>query len=395
MSGLRVMQHFDKTYWFDIYPVVEQIQQVFAPIFVIHGNRDKEIDVIHGKILSRLAPNAYPPWFVPYAGHNDIEVMFPDVLFKKIATFVKYLTDLEALYLNNDDELQSAVHGMLTQTEEEDDDDDDADDEEDFTDMTRYKQRHARHLVKSVTQKHTDHSLSPPPPQSQLTMSQDRDRLRQITLPSRKLSNTGDEEESGLKTPSVAASLSLKDSAFISMSVRDDKSTNKGYDTVLTPTMRTIHSQEQSTSELALPTAIDDSRTMSTVNNLKKKSRKSRKNVVSQAHSDIDEEKTEIRRYKKKGKKRRDKKDKKQVQRLLVPTAHMTENVKRSFERRNRLLIETTDTSSGLSEEDDASELLNNHNSEDRVGGGDSLSSMNSEELNCVIQDNEKKEGNE
>merc|ERR1712154_755578 len=84
MSGLRVMQHLDKTYWFDLYPVVEQIQHVFAPIFVIHGNRDKEIGVIHGKILSRIAPNSYSPWFVPYAGHNDIEVMFPEILFLKI-----------------------------------------------------------------------------------------------------------------------------------------------------------------------------------------------------------------------------------------------------------------------------------------------------------------------
>ena len=66
------MQHLDKTYWFDLYPVVEQIQHVFAPIWVIHGNRDKEIDVIHGKILSKLAPNAYTPWFVPYAGHNGM-----------------------------------------------------------------------------------------------------------------------------------------------------------------------------------------------------------------------------------------------------------------------------------------------------------------------------------
>eukprot|EP01083_Nonionella_stella_P254309 874022_1 len=98
MSGLRVMQHFDKTYWFDIYPVINQIQHVFAPIFVIHGNKDKEIDIQHGKILSRIAPNSYQPWFVPYAGHNDIEVLFPDILFKKIKKFIKYLKNLEKSY---------------------------------------------------------------------------------------------------------------------------------------------------------------------------------------------------------------------------------------------------------------------------------------------------------
>ena len=101
MSGLRVLQHFDKTYWFDIYPVVEQIQQIFAPIWVIHGMRDQEIDVIHGKILSRLAPNSYQPWFVELAGHNDIEILYRKELFDKLKKFISMLKRKERNYILN------------------------------------------------------------------------------------------------------------------------------------------------------------------------------------------------------------------------------------------------------------------------------------------------------
>ena len=191
MSGLRVMQHFDKTYWFDIYPVVEQIQQVFAPVWIIHGNKDKEIDPIHGKILSRLAPNSYQPWFVPYAGHNDIEVLFPDALFKKIHKFLKYLKSLEQSYRNQefDDDLfdqnedrfedtDNVRYGTRTEEEEEeeeeeDDDDDDEDQTNDDTEIARYKKAH---LMKSVTQKNPDQSISPPPPQS-ITTKCGQDRI--------------------------------------------------------------------------------------------------------------------------------------------------------------------------------------------------------------------------
>ena len=107
----------------------------------------------------------------------------------------------------------------------------------------------------------------------------------------RKFSNTAnsmlDDDESVLKTPSVAASLSMKDSNIISMSIGVDKSTNKNYEQIVTPTMRTIHSKEQSTSEpltLDQKINIDESQTQ-TFSNIKynkpQKTRKSRKNVIS------------------------------------------------------------------------------------------------------------------
>ena len=174
MSGLRVMRHFDKTYWFDIYPVVEQIQHVFAPVFVIHGNEDQEIDVLHGKILSRIAPNAFTPWFVPYAGHNDIEVMFPEALFEKLNQFQRYLRTLERKYRSG--------AGKHCQQSSLDDDEEDIDDEEDELEEERNDDDGLRQ-IKSVTEKNEEDSLSPPPPQSIMTKST-HDGLRQIAIPS-------------------------------------------------------------------------------------------------------------------------------------------------------------------------------------------------------------------
>ena len=66
----------DRTSWFDLYPNIDLARKVEAPVFVIHGTQDQEVPVEHGVALAEAALNAYKPWFVEGAGHNNIEVRF-------------------------------------------------------------------------------------------------------------------------------------------------------------------------------------------------------------------------------------------------------------------------------------------------------------------------------
>jgi abhydrolase domain-containing protein 17 len=59
---------------FDIFPNVDRIGKVSAPVFVMHGEQDMEVDVSHGKGLHDKVPTEFqtPPWWVRERGHNDI-----------------------------------------------------------------------------------------------------------------------------------------------------------------------------------------------------------------------------------------------------------------------------------------------------------------------------------
>jgi len=76
MSGLRVLTLNRLMGCFDIFPNVDRIVDVAAPVFIIHGEQDMEVDVAHGKALHKLVPDQYKrsPWWVPERGHNDIMI---------------------------------------------------------------------------------------------------------------------------------------------------------------------------------------------------------------------------------------------------------------------------------------------------------------------------------
>ena len=188
-----------------------------------------------------------------------------------------------------------------------------------------------------------------------------------------------DQEESGLKTPSVAASLSLKDSHLTSMTGKNDQ--------VLTPTMQTIHSKEpsdDSNSGLAMTLALNEqitgtmderveSQTVSTFNitanvtrSGKGKGKKSKKNMVSwhpttEQLEDDDEEKlmgdissvmVDDRKQSKRRKRKRGRRTWNEAELVLPTSSNMTENIKQCFERRDRLLIESDDSPTSSSSED-------------------------------------------
>ncbi|ETO09044.1 hypothetical protein RFI_28342 [Reticulomyxa filosa] len=104
---MRSITYIIFSYWFDAYPVIEFIQNVFVPVWIIHGARDEQIKVIHGEMLARVAPNAVEPlslktlhihiymymyiWFVEGADHNNIELLCREELFARLESFLQYL----------------------------------------------------------------------------------------------------------------------------------------------------------------------------------------------------------------------------------------------------------------------------------------------------------------
>lgn len=79
-SGLRIMiPKLKKTHYRDFFPNVELIKFVRAPVFILHGTRDREIPVRHAELmieqLQQHSNNSLiEPWYVEGAGHNNIEL---------------------------------------------------------------------------------------------------------------------------------------------------------------------------------------------------------------------------------------------------------------------------------------------------------------------------------
>jgi len=94
MSAVRVVVNSKVTLPIDIFANLDKIRKVKAPVFIIHGMKDEVIDVSHGQTLFKLTegtPSEYAPWWIPNAGHNDIEYKFEAVYLSKLAEFLQYL----------------------------------------------------------------------------------------------------------------------------------------------------------------------------------------------------------------------------------------------------------------------------------------------------------------
>lgn len=89
MSGLRVLRPVEHTKWFDIFPNVDNIAAVRAPVLVMHGIDDKDIPIHHGIALSEAAPNAYNPWFVEGGGHNNLEAHWRSQYMARLREFIR------------------------------------------------------------------------------------------------------------------------------------------------------------------------------------------------------------------------------------------------------------------------------------------------------------------
>ena len=84
MSALRCIRDMADSRWYDIYPSVDLVHKITAPLFIIHGDQDLDIPRHHGEALLRRAQCPYRPWFVPHAGHNNVEMLYKSRYFAKV-----------------------------------------------------------------------------------------------------------------------------------------------------------------------------------------------------------------------------------------------------------------------------------------------------------------------
>lgn len=90
MSGLRVLTD-DRFLWCcDIYPNINRIEFVSSPVMIIHGEKDVEVKLSHGKLLQNAVPNKHraKPWWVSDRGHNDLLVDNEDEFILRVREFL-------------------------------------------------------------------------------------------------------------------------------------------------------------------------------------------------------------------------------------------------------------------------------------------------------------------
>jgi fermentation-respiration switch protein FrsA (DUF1100 family) len=89
-SGLSMIHDIQSTYWFDVFKNIEKVRQVQAPVLVIHGTDDTEVPLKHGtELYEAVAPEwAHEPWWVTWAGHNDIEIKHRDEYISRLCGFI-------------------------------------------------------------------------------------------------------------------------------------------------------------------------------------------------------------------------------------------------------------------------------------------------------------------
>jgi len=97
LSGIRVLvENRGPLACCDIYPNIDRIQSVNAPVLIIHGDQDQEVGFHHGERLHKAIPEMHrkDPCFVSGAGHNDIVEEFGDEYYPAVISFLRELEQL-------------------------------------------------------------------------------------------------------------------------------------------------------------------------------------------------------------------------------------------------------------------------------------------------------------
>ena len=74
------------------YDVLEKIQDVKAPILVLHGDRDEVIPFAQGKSVFAAAPEPKAFYIIPGAGHNDTFITGGQPYYRRLRDFIETTT---------------------------------------------------------------------------------------------------------------------------------------------------------------------------------------------------------------------------------------------------------------------------------------------------------------
>jgi len=90
-SGVSLVHDVKQMYWFDMFKNLEKIEDVRAPVFIMHGTHDLDVPFEHAQALFSACPPEFAaePWWVKDAGHNDIEIMHKQMYFARVLEFIE------------------------------------------------------------------------------------------------------------------------------------------------------------------------------------------------------------------------------------------------------------------------------------------------------------------
>lgn len=70
---------------------LDKIKDVTCPLLIIHGKKDRLINISHGETLFKAAPSPKMFWWVEEAGHNNLFSVAGDRYNRKIEEFIQFI----------------------------------------------------------------------------------------------------------------------------------------------------------------------------------------------------------------------------------------------------------------------------------------------------------------
>ena len=94
LSLVRTIYDVKRTFFFDYFNSCDKAKFIHCLTLFIHGNKDRIVPYIHGRILSKLIPEKYRYDFITINGadHNDAFKFVKEEIFEKVRGFIKVVT---------------------------------------------------------------------------------------------------------------------------------------------------------------------------------------------------------------------------------------------------------------------------------------------------------------
>ena len=94
LSIMRTLYNIKRTPFCDLFNSCDKAKKLCIKTFFIHGNKDRMVPYIHGRILAKLIPQKYYYNFltVPDADHNDMFKVNKELVYTNIRKFIKDCT---------------------------------------------------------------------------------------------------------------------------------------------------------------------------------------------------------------------------------------------------------------------------------------------------------------
>jgi predicted esterase len=94
LSIMRTLYNIKRTPFCDLFNSCDKAKSLCIKTFFIHGNKDRMVPYIHGRILAKLIPQKYFYKFltVPNADHNNMFKINKELIYTQIRQFIKDCT---------------------------------------------------------------------------------------------------------------------------------------------------------------------------------------------------------------------------------------------------------------------------------------------------------------